>query len=103
MKFVERIGYVFQNYNSFTNLSVFDNVSFVLKTIYVNDEEFIKEQVEYALDLVNMLPFAKKRQNELSCGQQQRVAIARASSVKIPILLLLMNRLVISIAKTNLK
>ena len=73
-----RIGYVFQNYNLFTNLSVFDNVSFVLKMIGVNDEEFIKEQVEYALDLVNMLPFAKKKANELSGGQQQRVAIARA-------------------------
>ena len=62
MKFVADEWLCFQNYNLFTNLSVFDNVSFVLKMIGVNDEEFIKEQVEYALDLVNMLPFAKKRQ-----------------------------------------
>ncbi len=74
----KRIGYVFQNYNLFNNLSVFDNVSFVLKMLGINDEEFIKERVEYTLDLVNMLPFKRKKANELSGGQQQRVAIARA-------------------------
>lgn len=74
----KRIGYVFQNYNLFNNLSVFDNVAFVLKMLGVNDDEFIKERVEYTLDLVNMLPFKRKKANELSGGQQQRVAIARA-------------------------
>ena len=74
----KRIGYVFQNYNLFTNLSVFDNVSFVLKMNGITDKEFIKEHVEYALDLVNMLPYARKKATELSGGQQQRVAIARA-------------------------
>ena len=74
----KRIGYVFQNYNLFTNLSVFDNVSFVLKMNGITDKDFIKEHVEYALDLVNMLPFARKKATELSGGQQQRVAIARA-------------------------
>ncbi|MGI6787687.1 MAG: ATP-binding cassette domain-containing protein [Acholeplasmataceae bacterium] len=74
----KRIGYVFQNYNLFNNLSVFDNVAFVLKMLGINDNEFIKRRVEYTLDLVNMLPFKRKKANELSGGQQQRVAIARA-------------------------
>lgn len=74
----KRIGYVFQNYNLFNNLSVFDNVSFVLKMLGVNDDNYIKKQVEYSLGLVNMLPFARKKASELSGGQQQRVAIARA-------------------------
>ena len=74
----KRIGYVFQNYNLFNNLSVFDNVSFVLKMLGINDDNYIKKQVDYSLGLVNMLPFARKKANELSGGQQQRVAIARA-------------------------
>ena len=74
----KRIGYVFQNYNLFNNLSVFDNVAFVLKMLGINDDEFIKKRVEYTLDLVNMLPFKRKKAQELSGGQQQRVAIARA-------------------------
>lgn len=73
-----QIGYVFQNYNLFTNLSVFDNVAFVLKMIGINDQDYIKERVEHTLDLVNMLPFMRKKAGELSGGQQQRVAIARA-------------------------
>lgn len=74
----QKIGYVFQNYNLFTNLSVFENVAFVLKMLGISDEKFIKERVEYTLKLVNMSEFKRKKANELSGGQQQRVAIARA-------------------------
>ena len=74
----ESVGYIFQNYNLLPELSVFDNIGFVLKMIGINDPELIETRVNYILRAVNMYPFRKKKALQLSGGQQQRVAIARA-------------------------
>ncbi|MBN3490394.1 ABC transporter ATP-binding protein/permease [Acholeplasma equirhinis] len=72
------IGYIFQNYYLMNDLSVFDNVAFVLKMIGITDKEAIEERVNYILNQVGMYRFRKKKATQLSGGQQQRVAIARA-------------------------
>jgi putative ABC transport system permease protein len=74
----ESVGYIFQNYNLLPDLSVFDNIAFVLKMIGINDDKVIEERVHYILRALNMYPFRKKKALQLSGGQQQRVAIARA-------------------------
>jgi len=74
----EKVGYIFQNYNLLPNLSVYDNVAFVLKLLGITDHEKIDESVTYILKAVGMYKFRKKRATQLSGGQQQRVAIARA-------------------------
>ncbi len=74
----EHVGYIFQNYNLLPDLSVFDNVAFVLKMMGITDPDIIKDRVEYILKAINMYPFRKKKATQLSGGQQQRVAIARA-------------------------
>lgn len=74
----EHVGYIFQNYNLLPDLSVFDNIAFVLKMMGIVDEAIITERVEYILRAVNMYPYRKKKATQLSGGQQQRVAIARA-------------------------
>lgn len=74
----ESIGYIFQNYNLLPELSVFDNIAFVLKMIGINQPEIIEKRVNYILTAVGMYPFRKKKALQLSGGQQQRVAIARA-------------------------
>lgn len=74
----EEVGYIFQNYYLMPNLSVFDNVSFVLKMIGIQDKNEIETRVNYILKQVGMYRFRKKRSTQLSGGQQQRVAIARA-------------------------
>ncbi|MBN2267875.1 MAG: ABC transporter ATP-binding protein/permease [Acholeplasmataceae bacterium] len=74
----EHIGYIFQNYNLLPELSVFDNIAFVLKMLGIKDKEYIEKRVHYVLRAVNMYPFRKKKALQLSGGQQQRVAIARA-------------------------
>ncbi len=74
----ENVGYVFQNYNLLPDLSVYDNIAFVLKMIGITDPEIIEQRVLYILNAVNMYPFRKKKALQLSGGQQQRVAIARA-------------------------
>jgi ABC-type lipoprotein export system ATPase subunit/cell division protein FtsX len=74
----ESVGYIFQNYNLLPELSVFDNVAFVLKMIGINHPEIIEKRVNYILSAVGMYPYRKKKALQLSGGQQQRVAIARA-------------------------
>ncbi|MFU8793568.1 MAG: ATP-binding cassette domain-containing protein [Acholeplasmataceae bacterium] len=74
----DSIGYIFQNYNLLPELSVYDNIAFVLKMIGITDQQAIDERVIYVLKAVGMYPFRKKKALQLSGGQQQRVAIARA-------------------------
>lgn len=74
----DSVGYIFQNYNLLPELSVFDNVAFVLKMIGINHPEIIEKRVNYILTAVGMYPFRKKKALQLSGGQMQRVAIARA-------------------------
>src|SRR5690606_38446171 len=72
------VGYIFQNYYLMNDLSVFDNVAFVLKMIGITDQNAIEERVNYILNQVGMFRYRKKRATQLSGGQQERVAIARA-------------------------
>ncbi len=72
------IGYIFQNYHLLPDLSVFDNVAYVLKLMGITDQSLIETRVHYVLKAVNMYAFRKKNALQLSGGQQQRVAIARA-------------------------
>lgn len=74
----KKVGYVFQNYNLLPQLSVYDNIAFVLKMLGINDPKVINHRVTYILEAVNMYQFRKKKALQLSGGQQQRVAIARA-------------------------
>jgi len=74
----EYVGYIFQNYNLLPELSVYDNVAFVLKMMGIKDPDIIEQRVLYILRAVHMYSFRKKKALQLSGGQQQRVAIARA-------------------------
>lgn len=73
----EHIGYIFQNYILFPELSVYDNIFFALRLIGVKKAE-ADERIDYALQAVKMEKFKKRKVKNLSGGQQQRVAIARA-------------------------
>ena len=72
------VGYIFQNYHLLPDLSVYDNIAYVLRLMGYNDEKMIEERVTYVLKAVNMYKFRKKNALQISGGQQQRVAIARA-------------------------
>jgi ABC-type lipoprotein export system ATPase subunit/ABC-type antimicrobial peptide transport system permease subunit len=73
-----KVGYVFQNYNLLTNLTVYDNISLTLNMIGIYDKEEIDKRIDYILDSMGMINYRKRRASQLSGGQQQRVAIARA-------------------------
>jgi len=71
------IGFVFQNYNLISHLSVIDNVEMALRLSGVSSKER-KERATKVLTAVGLADHLKKRPNQLSGGQMQRVAIARA-------------------------
>ena len=95
-----RVGFLFQNYALWPNMTVFQNISFGLSNIKepglsVSPEgeivrepnasgparkltkEEIKRIVERVSAIVKIQPFMDRYPGELSGGQQQRVAIAR--------------------------
>jgi len=71
------IGFVFQNYNLISHLSVLDNVEMALSLSGVGTKER-KERSTKVLEDVGLKDQISKKPNQLSGGQMQRVAIARA-------------------------
>ena len=81
------VNMVFQRPTLFPHLDVFENVAFGLRVDGMATPE-IEERVQWALSLVRMPGYERRRSSELSGGQMQRVALARAL-VKRPQVLLL--------------
>ena len=72
------VGYIFQDYKLIDNMTVFDNVSMVLKMIGIKDKEEIKKRVDYILERVGIYRYRHRPCAMLSGGERQRVGIARA-------------------------
>ncbi len=84
--FRRTMGMIFQDFRLIQNMTVFDNVAFVLR-VTNHSNKYIKARVPYVLDLVNLRDEANKYPHEMSGGEQQRVAIARALASGPPILI----------------
>lgn len=80
------IGFVFQNFNLLSNLSVWENVELPLAYRGMAGRER-RQRVDEALSRVNMAHRAHHFPAQLSGGQQQRVAVARALAGRPSILL----------------
>ena len=71
------LGVIFQDYRLIENMTVYDNVAFVMRVVGAPPRE-IRKRVPYVLELVGLEGREKRMPNELSGGEQQRVAIAMA-------------------------
>jgi len=71
------IGFIFQNFNLISDLTVYENVELPLTYRGMSGAER-KQRVEGALERVGMSHRSKHYPSQLSGGQQQRVAVARA-------------------------
>ena len=72
------IGVVFQDFQLLMDMSVENNLLFVLGATDWKDEKKMKQRVKEVLTMVGMETKAHKMPYQLSGGEQQRVAIARA-------------------------
>ncbi len=81
------IAMVFQSYALFPHMSVEANIAFGLKIKKV-PENIKREKIDWALELLNLKGFEKRKPAELSGGQRQRVALGRALVLDPDILLL---------------
>lgn len=82
-----QVNTIFQRYQLFPHLNVYENVAFGLRNKRMKEKE-ISQKVEEMLSLVNLKGFQRRNVSSLSGGQQQRVAIARALAVEPRVLLL---------------
>ena len=74
----DNIGFIFQNYLLFEELTVYENLAICLRTIGIKDKEEVDKRISYVLKQVGMFKQRKKLAKNLSGGQMQRVSIARA-------------------------
>ena len=72
-----QLNTVFQKYAHFPNMNVAENIAFGLR-IKKKSKAYIDDKIKYALKLVNLDGYEKRKIDALSGGQQQRIAIARA-------------------------
>lgn len=86
-----QVGFVFQHYALFRNMTIFENIAFGLrvrpKHSRPKDAE-IRERVTSLLNLVQLDWLADRYPHQLSGGQRQRIALARALAVEPKVLLL---------------
>ena len=73
-----KIGIVFQDFKLLQDMTIFENMNFVLKATGWKDKNKINERINKVLTLVSIEASLEKYPFELSGGEQQRVAIARA-------------------------
>ena len=85
------IGFMFQNYALFQNMTVSENIAFGLTVKKGADrpsKEQISKKVKELLAMIKLESLGGRRVDQLSGGQKQRVALARALAVEPRILLL---------------
>ncbi len=71
------VAMVFQDYALYPHMTVFDNMAFGLKIQKMSRSE-INSRVEKTAELLDLVPYLKRKPAALSGGQRQRVAMGRA-------------------------
>lgn len=82
-----KVGMVFQSFNLFNNMTVFENCMSGTKKVLHLDKEECKNRAITHLKQVGMAPYINAKPDQLSGGQKQRVAIARALCMNPEVLL----------------
>jgi len=86
-----QVGFVFQHYALFRQMTVAENIAFGLKVKPRRERPpraEIRARVEELLELVQLSPLGGRYPDQLSGGQRQRVALARALAIRPKVLLL---------------
>jgi putative ABC transport system ATP-binding protein len=74
----ENIGFIFQDFNLISVLTVYENIEYPLLMVKETPKSERKEIVESLLQKVGVVDQRNKYPAQLSGGQKQRIAVARA-------------------------
>ena len=83
----KRVGMVFQQFNLFPHLSIFDNITLAPIKVQQRAKASAEQRAMELLDQMGIREQAYKYPAQLSGGQQQRVAIARALALNPEVML----------------
>ena len=72
------IGVIYQDYQLIQEMTVFDNLKFVLEYLGEKNQTLIKKKIEMVCEDLDIKDTLYRKVETLSGGEQQRVAIARA-------------------------
>ncbi|MCG8709150.1 amino acid ABC transporter ATP-binding protein [Brenneria sp. 4F2] len=86
-QFRSNIGFVFQQFNLFPNLTVLQNVTLAQRRVRKTSKREADDISTALLEKVGLSAKLYAYPHQLSGGQQQRVAIARALAMKPPVML----------------
>lgn len=84
----KKVGFVFQDHNLFSHLSVLDNILLILEKVHKRSRESVIEPVSQLLDRFGLYAHKDKKPHQISGGQSQRVSIVRALAIEPDIVLL---------------
>lgn len=84
----KKVGFVFQDHNLFSHLSIFENIALVLEKVHGKERSEFEEEVKELLIFFGLEDHYNKLPHQISGGQSQRASIVRALSIKPEIILL---------------
>lgn len=84
----KKVGFVFQDHNLFSHLSIFENIALVLEKVHGKDRSEFEVEVKNLLEFLGLADHHHKLPHQISGGQSQRASIVRALSIKPEIILL---------------
>lgn len=84
----KKVGFVFQDHNLFSHLSIFENIALVLEKVHGRERVEFEGEVKELLTFFGLEDHYNKLPHQISGGQSQRASIVRALSIKPEIILL---------------